>query len=109
MGKVDWNIDEQMARATRAVVRGVNETLEIARGVAAEATPVDSGWLRANWAITEIDVINDLHVRGTLYNPVEYAPFVNDGTARMQGHHMLQQAIDTTFFTVGDRIRKNWK
>jgi hypothetical protein len=106
VGRIDWDVDEQVAAAARACVAGVTETLELARTYAVGVTPVDIGWLRAGWAVSDVEIHNLTHVVGTLYNPVEYAGFVNDGTSRMQGRHMLEQAVDAVFPTVGARIQR---
>jgi hypothetical protein len=107
VGKVDWDVDAMVRHAAVAVVGGVIDTLEAARTVAAYYTPVDTGWLRASWAVSDVR-LEGFHVIGTLYNPVEYAGFVNDGTTKMAGRHMLELAIDLEFPRVGERIVRRW-
>lgn len=63
-------------------------------------TPVDTGNLRNNWQITEVQVY-DSYLTVSLVNPVEYASFMEngfvyhtkEGDKRFPGFHMAELSI----------------
>lgn len=59
----------------------------VAEREAKRRSPVETGTLR-NGFHTDT-VVRGGHVRVTIGNNVYYAPYVEFGTSRMQGHHML--------------------
>ncbi len=56
-----------------------------------ETTPVDTGLLHDMWFITFKRSGDTLEAE--IYNNVEYASYVEDGTRNMKGHHMARIAI----------------
>ena len=63
-------------------------------------TPVDTGHLRNSWEITEVQIY-DSYLTVSLFNPVEYASFMEngfiyhtkEGDKRYPGHHMAELSI----------------
>ena len=77
----------------------------LVEGTAKDNCPVDTGNLRASintqldrseiaaYVSTNVEYANDA-VIGYVSTNVEYAPYVEEGTSKMQGSHFLKTAID---------------
>lgn len=63
----------------------VRDTLEYGKGVIKDATPVDTGNLQSKWFFRTEQL--------AIYNEVPYAPYVEDGTSKMEGQFMAQNSV----------------
>jgi len=80
-------IQGQLERALSALVRKTAFRIE---AKAKEDCPVDTGTLR-----NSIQTVVESDTKATVGTPIEYAPYVHDGTRRMKGRPFLTEAADT--------------
>jgi len=124
------------ARARRVIVAlnqsvervVVRLTLEVTANLT-EATPVDTGWARANWvpriggpagsaspdsgvpsrqaeqqaAIAEVAVNYQLPAQVHIANHVDYVPILNEGSSSQAPEGFVERAIDLAIAAVGGR------
>lgn len=68
----------------RAVIRpATQDTLKYGKGLIRSLTPVRSGQLERGWQSD----------KQSIYNEVEYCPYVDQGTSRFEGRFMTQRSI----------------
>lgn len=105
MGRIVWDTNKLVDEMAQRVIGGVDATTDAARAHAARITPVRTGDLQRGWEQVPA-ARQGMRVRGGIRNDVFYAPFVNFGTSRMVGQHMLEQAVDAEFPRVSERIAR---
>lgn len=80
------NSAKVLAELRTQTQQGLEAVGAVAEGHAKAITPVDTGRLRSSISHA---VADDAAYIGT---NVEYGPYVEFGTSRMKGHHMLKRA-----------------
>lgn len=80
-------IQSQLERALSGLVRKTAFRIE---AKAKADCPVDSGVLRGS-----IQTKVESSTKATVGTPIEYAPYVHDGTRHMKGRAFLTEAADT--------------
>lgn len=74
-------------KVTPTITAAAERTRQYAVKLIKERTPVDTGTLKRNWEV-------DLEGYGLrIENPTPYAPFVELGTRKMAGRHMVEGAM----------------
>lgn len=79
-------------------------TVLAAEGRIKEFTPVRTGRLRSSIHTQFNNRLPD-YMEATISTPVEYAPFVEKGTSRMQGHHMFERGFRNTLWHLEQQFR----
>jgi HK97 gp10 family phage protein len=97
---------EALSRVDGDISKGVGDALaEVLLAIERRAktnAPVDTGRLRADIRTR----IKEKELQGEIYNDVEYAVFVHEGTSRMRGRPYLLDAITSNTRLVKDRIQR---
>lgn len=88
--RIDYEYDRGAARqlATGVGIALVTEFCVETVTYATPATPVDTGLLRASNQF-EVSPPSGWEVHGLVFNAVEYAPYVHDGTRYMEARPFL--------------------
>lgn len=69
---------------TNALKAATKAALEYGKGVVKDYTPIDTGYLESQWFYRTAE--------SALYNEVAYAPYVEEGTSKMEGREMAERA-----------------
>lgn len=90
------NLDEVLPLIDTADKRALMEVGIAVQERAADNSPVRTGALRSSWTV-EIDPDEQCVYIGVLEGDLEgdYAKFVELGTSKMQGRHMLKNAVES--------------
>ena len=74
-------------KVTQTITAAAERTRQYASNLIKQRTPVDTGTLKSNWHV-------DLEGYGLrIVNDTPYAPFVELGTRKMRGRHMVEGAM----------------
>lgn len=97
------NTDEVLAELERKIQDSLQEVGQIAVNDARNSTPVDTGNLRDSMTC---DIKDDLVVVGS---NVDYAIYVEEGTRKQKGHHMVRNAMQDNANQFKSIIEQNMK
>ncbi len=86
----------------RGVGEALQEVVALVLNRAQHAAPVDTGRLRADIRTR----VHEKELQGEIYNEVEYAVYVHEGTSRMAGRPYLRDAITANANAIKERINK---
>lgn len=88
MAVKEWN-DEAILNKIKRINRGnLGLACEYVRSAAASTSPTISGNLKGGF---NSKVVSD--EKGTIYNPVEYSPYVELGTNKQKAQYILTKAL----------------
>ena len=107
-GKINMNWKGKLAerQVVRAVEQGMNANLARCVQVVKPKTPVRTGILQGSMRMEPAKVIRRGVVAGFFGSwDVNYTIFVEKGTVRMSGRHMLEETASEVFPKLGEDIR----
>jgi HK97 gp10 family phage protein len=97
---------EALLKVPKDIDNGIYQALQEVLGLilsrAQHTAPVDTGRLRADIKTR----VKEKELQGEIYNEVEYAVYVHEGTSRMSGRPYLRDAITQNQNAVKERIQK---
>jgi HK97 gp10 family phage protein len=102
--KLDFDLNENVDDVIKqALEKGFTEVGIFVTAEAKKRTPVDTGTLRDN---TFYEVGGNTVI---IYNNMEYAPYIELGTVRMQAQPFLRQSVFNNKKEITDIIARNLK
>ena len=107
---LDWKGKLALTQVKRAIVHGMNVNLAKCVQTVKPRTPVQTGILQGSMRMEPAREIEKNIVSGYFGSwDVNYAIFVEKGTIRMSGRHMMQSTADEVFPELGKNIRDSLK
>lgn len=107
-GKIDLKWNGKLARnqVERAIEQGMNVNLARCVQVVKTKTPVRTGILQGSMRMEPARKVEKNIIAGHFGSwDVNYAIFVEKGTVRMSGRHMMSETADEVFPQLGDDIK----